>query len=103
MGGRPFETENMELDRHSMQQELKKEVQKKKYKTHEEQMVKNRAVGKGNEKIEATAKYRREKLHATDWLWERRMDLLTRFLKMTHISFFGEQRYPSEKEEPTTT
>ena len=54
-----------------MQQELKKEVQEKKYKTHEQQMVKNRAVGKGNEKIEATAKYRREKLHVTDWLWER--------------------------------
>lgn len=56
----------MELERHSMQQELKKEVQEKKYKTHEQQMVKNRAVGKGNEKIEATAKYRREKFHATD-------------------------------------
>ena len=56
----------MELERHSMQQELKKKVQEKKYKIHEEQMIQKRAIGKGNEKIEATAKYRREKLHATD-------------------------------------
>ena len=38
----------MELERNSMQQELKKEVEEKKYKIHEEQMVKNRAIGKGN-------------------------------------------------------
>ena len=38
----------MELERNSMQQELKKEVEEKKYKIHEEQMVKKRAIGKGN-------------------------------------------------------